>query len=106
MQDCRHSGLAVGLFGKQRQLVEDVLDDDYGAVDDDPEVHCAERQQIRRNADEGEAEERRQQRERNDQRDDRRGAEVAEEQVQHDGDQQRALDQVGEHGLQRLADQP
>ena len=44
-----------------------------------------------------EADERRQQRQRNDDGDDAGGAEVAQEEIQHDGHQQRAFEQIPEH---------
>ena len=47
-----------------------------------------------------------QQRQRDDDRDDAGGAQVAEKQVQHDRDQQRAFEQVLEDRVQRRVDQP
>ena len=80
---------------------------DHRAVDDDAEVHRAERQQVRRNAAQivrpmkvassasGIID-----------RDDAGGPQVAQEQIQHDRHQQRALEQVREHRVQRGVDQP
>ena len=73
-------GAVCSLSGRARDsLRNDVLDHDHRAVDDDAEVHRAERQQVRGDAAQREADERREQRERNHDRDDQRGAQVAEE---------------------------
>ena len=89
-----------------RELAKNVLDHDHRAIDDDAEVHRAQRKQVGRDADEGQAKEGGEQRERNGNGDDRGGAQIAEKHPQHDRNQKRALDEVGEHRGQRLADQP
>ncbi len=87
------------------QPLEDILNHDHRAVDDDTEVHRAKRQQVGWNTHPGQPDEGRQQRQRDDQRHDRRGAHVGQEQVQHRHHQQRAFHQVAEHGVQGLVDQ-
>ena len=88
-----------------RQVPEDVLHDDHGAVDDDPEVHGAERQQVGGDPADSEPDERRQKRERNDGGHDTGRAQVAQEEIEHDRHQNRAFEQVLEHRVQRRLDQ-
>ena len=89
-----------------RERPVDVLDDDDGAVDDDAEVHRAEREQVGGDSAEPEADERGEQRQRNHSRDDRRRASASQKYVQHDRHEQRALEQVPEHRRQRGRDEP
>ena len=98
--------LVVMEFLRLGQFAKDVFHHDHGAVDDDAEVHRAERQQIGRNADPGQAEKSAEQRQRNHQRDDGGRAQVAEEQQQYQHHQHGALDEVGEYRLEGLADEP
>ena len=83
-----------------------VFDDDDGAVDDDAEVHRAKRQQVRRNAANSEADEGAQQRQRDDGRHNCGRAGVAQEDVQHERDEQRAFEQVPEYRRQRRCNEP
>jgi len=85
---------------------EDVLDDDHRAIDDDAEVHGAQRQQVGRNADQAEADEGAEQGERDHGGDDAGGPQVGQEDVEHQHDQRRAFQQVAVDGFQGLADQP
>src|SRR5207248_1256725 len=84
----RSGAMMFAAFG---ETPEDVLQHDDRPVDDDPEVHRAERQQVRRDGAKPQADERREQRQRNDDRDDACRPEVAQEQVEHDRHQQRPL---------------
>ena len=93
----------VHVFG---QPAEHVFDHDHRAVDDDAEVHGAEGKQIGGNANESEADKGCEQRERDHERHDQRGAQIAEKEDQHDRHEQRAFDEIGEHCTQRLADEP
>ena len=83
-----------------------IFDHDHGAIDDDAEIHRAQRQQVGRNADESEADKCRQEGQRDYDRHDRRCAKITEKQVQDQRHQRGALDQVLEHRVERLADQP
>jgi hypothetical protein len=96
------AALAIMRLG---QTPEHVLQDNHRAVDDDPEIHRAERQQVGRDPADAQADEGREQRQRDDDRDDAGGAQAAEEQEQHDGHEQRALQQVTEHRVERGVDQ-
>ena len=88
------------------QPVHDVLDDDHGAVDDDAEVHRSETQQVRRHAHDLQAEERRQERQRDDDDDRQAGAQVRQEQVEHQRDQQRPFHEVAKDRGEGLVHQP
>ena len=89
-----------------RCAAEDVLDNDHRAVDDDAEIHRAEREQVGRNAFDRQADERRQQRQRDHDGDDGRRSHASQEEEQHQADQQRAFGKILEHRLQRAVDQP
>ncbi len=107
LQDGVHARAAVLDLGflQLAQPLEDVLHHDHRAIHDDAEVHRAQRQQVGGNAHPGQADERGQQRQRNHDRHDGRGAHIGQEQVQHRHHQQRALDQVAEYRMQGLVDQ-
>ncbi len=87
----------------QAEAPDAVLDDDDGAVDDDAEVERAQAHQVGADARLHHAGEDHQHRQRNHQGRDQGRAQVAQEKDGHD--QQRAFDQVGAHGGNRLVDQ-
>ena len=80
-----------------RQHPHDVLDHHHGAFHDHAEVERAQRQQIRRNVPQVEADGGEQQRERNGQRDDQRAADIAQEDEQDHRNQDDAFGQVVHH---------
>ena len=82
-----------------------VFDDDDRAVHDDAEIHRAERQKVRRNAADAQADERREQRERNDGRHDGGRAAVPQEHVQHERHEQRAFEQIAKDRGERRGDE-
>ena len=83
----------------------DVLDDDHRAVDDDPEVDRADREQVGRLALHVEHRHREQQRQRDHDRHDPRAGEVAEEDEQDGDHQHHAHDQVVHHVVRRDVDE-
>ncbi len=76
----------------QRQPSENVLHHDDRAVDKYSEVDCSDRQQIRRDVFEIEADECEKQRKRDRHGDDQAGADVVEEKDQDDDDQEHAVE--------------
>ena len=104
IQDLLQAGRAV--VRSFRELAEHVFDHDHRAVDDDPEIHRTQGQQVRGNPHPAEAYERGKQGQRDHQRDDERGPQVAQEQQQHQRHQRGAFEEVGEHRSQRPVDQP
>ena len=106
VQDRVEAGLGVRdtCVFQFRQLAHDVFHHDHRAIDDDAEVHRAQRQEVCRNANQGQAEKGRQQGQRNNGSHDQRGAQVPQKQKQDQRDQHRALDQIGEDRCQRFVD--
>ena len=82
-----------------RQQPHDVLDHHHRAFDDHAEIERAEREQVRRNVAQVQADGGEQQGERNGERDDQRAAHIAEKDEQDDRDQDDALGQVVQHGV-------
>ncbi len=97
------SDVAAALCG--REPPQAVLDDDHGAVDDEPEVERAQAHEIAADARLDHARDRQQHRQRNDERRDERRAQVAEQREQHRDDEQRALEEVGAHGGDGFVDE-
>ena len=81
------------------QVAMDVLDDDDGRLDDDPEADGAQRDQVRRGLRVDHPGERAEQRERNVHGGHQRGPHVAEENPKHEADQQHPEHQVLEDGV-------
>src|ERR1700722_5046211 len=80
--------------GRQTEMADDVLDDDYGAVNDHSEIECAEREEIRGNFIEVEAYGSEEERERNGERDDECAAGISEEEEEDYGDEQDAFGEI------------
>ena len=83
---------------------ETILHDDDSAIDDQAEVQCAEAHQIARHLILHHASDRQQHGERDHRRRDQCGADVSEQQEQHDNDEQRAFQKVLLNGLDRAID--
>ncbi len=81
-----------------RQPEQAVFDNDDGAVDDQAEVERAEAHQVARNLHAVHADRHHQERQRNDQHSDEGGADVAKQQEEGRGDQDRALGEVALDG--------
>ncbi|OIQ67486.1 hypothetical protein GALL_509340 [mine drainage metagenome] len=99
LPDLERSALA------RRHLAEDVFHHHHRAVDQDPEIHRADGQQVGRGMLEIEADEGEQQRQRDGGGDDQARAEIVEEEHQDHGHQQHAAQQVVLDGLGRQRDQ-
>ena len=102
---CEARLLIAGVF-QLAQAAEDIFHHDDRAVHDDAKVHRAQGEQVGRDAAPGEADEGGQQRQRDDEGDDGRGAEVAEKEQQHEGDEHGALREVLEDGMEGGINEP
>ncbi len=95
--------LAFGVL--LREPPQAVLDDDDGAVDDEPEIERPQTHEVRTDAALHHARDRHEHRDRNHGRRQQRRTHVAHEQKQHDDDEQRALGQIRAHGHECLIDE-
>ena len=86
-------------------IAEDVFDQDHRRIDDDPEVHGADRQQIGVLALQHQQDDREQQREGNVQADDDRAAQIAQEDPLDQEDQSAAEDQIVQNRVRGHRDQ-
>ena len=89
----------------RRQFAEDVLHHDHGAVHDDAEIDGADGEQVGGNVPPVQADERKQQRERNGDRHNQRGPHAEQKNAQDHQHQQHAAQQVALHGLGGFLDQ-
>ena len=86
-------------------MAHDVFHHDDRAVHHHAEIQRAQRQQIRGNVTQVEADGSKQQRKRNRQRDDERAAHIAQKQEQNDHDQNDSFGQVVQHRVRRVVHQ-
>ena len=87
------------------EVTQAVLGDDDGAIDDQAEIERAEAHQVGADPSLPHADGRHQHGERDHQRGDQGGAEIAEQQEQHGNDQQRAFAEIARHRGDRRVDQ-
>ena len=89
-----------------RQAMHDVFSHDDRTIHDDAKVHRTQAEQIGRYPHDFQAHEGRQQRQRDDHHHRQAGAHIGQKQIQHQGHQQGAFDQIFEHREQRFFHQP
>ena len=95
------------LSGLFRQPSQEVLHDEDGRVDDDPEVDCAHRDQIRRNSSNVKKDEGAEKRKWNDGGDGGGGGQVSysEEEEEHEKDERNSFHHVPSHRMERSVDE-